>query len=824
MKPTSFGSFSPDGTEFILTQPCLDRPWMNVLSNGSWCTLASHLGGGYSFLGNPTVSRISRWHIDGVPRDTVGKFVFLRDEESGDWWCPNGYPPTRKLDEWACHIGLGYNRIVSEHNGIEAEITYFCPMPDAETSTGSDVGDPCLIWAVQLTNDTELPRKISATNYVELALGNWFEDTSWREFYLLFNRQEFRNDTLFTTSTQWVKYLGGWQAANSDANNIPFDKAVFLASSAPLTGYEGDRYEFIGSYRDLSNPQAMDTGQLRNAVGTGRDACSALQHTFELAPGESVNYVILLGAVDRENLDQAEQLKAKYLTADGAAAAFENNQAYWSKVTQTPTVQTPDEDLNTMVNTWFKYQGANLSWWNRNPGYCYFGIYNFGVRDACQDAVSRLAQDPDWVREHIVKRIMIWQFEGGDYAHGGNFVSMQGTRTFHSDDPLNPLFILAHYVNETGDFSILEEKTPWVDPETCISGRSSKPDATIYEHAIAGVEFFWSQFSERGLPLILKADWNDALDQLGNERRGESVMLAGWAIICIEMFYACMEKMGDTDRLAEYKQKIATLRDTVNELCWDGQWYWRGTHDSGWVLGTKDQLESGGALFTNQNAFAVIAGLADEDRQEKIFASFQKYLDTEWGSHCFYPPFPEPERRAGIISRFAPGTKENGSLQGHNSRWRIWAEFEAGRGDEGYELIRRMLPPVRHEADPELYRIEPYAACQFIYAPQSDRPGEGSHAWATGTAAWTLLNVWEHMLGVRPTVDGLRIDPCLPSDWTEASMTRNFRGATYEIAITKPKGICRGNVTVELDGEALEGNLIAPACDGKTHRVMVKVS
>jgi cellobiose phosphorylase len=242
------------------------------------------------------------------------------------------------------------------------------------------------------------------------------------------------------------------------------------------------------------------------------------------------------------------------------------------------------------------------------------------------------------------------------------------------------------------------------------------------------------------------------------------------------------------------------------------------------VLGTKDQLESGGALFTNQNAFAVIAGLADEDRKDKIFASFQKYLDTEWGSHCFYPPFPEPERRAGIISRFAPGTKENGSLQGHNSRWRIWAEFEAGRGDQGYELIRRMLPPVRHEADPELYRIEPYVACQFIYAPQSDRPGEGSHAWATGTAAWTLLNVWEHMLGVRPTVDGLRIDPCLPSDWTEASMTRNFRGATYEISINKPKGICRGQVAIELNGEALEGNLIAPAGDGKTHKVTVTVS
>ncbi len=822
MKTTKYGNFSPDGKEFILTDPLLDRPWMNVLSNGAWCYLASHLGGGYSFLGNPTVARMSRWHIDGVPRDTVGKFVYLRDEDTGEWWNANGYPPTKPLDKWQAHIGLGYNRISAEQNGIASEITYFTPMPDAATATGEDVGDPCLLWTVKLTNNSDRERTISATNYVEVALGNWFEDTSWREFYLLFNRQEYKDGVIYTRNVQWVKYLGGWQAANSDANNIPFDYAVFLASSAEVTGYQGDRYEFVGSYRDLADPQVMDAGKLGDSVAVGRDACEALQHRFTLAPGESAEYVLIFGAVDKDAED-ASELTEKYNTPQKAAEAFENHQAYWNNVVSSPVVQTPDDDLNNMINTWFKYQGSNLSWWNRNTGYCYFGIYNFGVRDACQDAVARLPQDPKWVRDHIVKRIMIWQFDDGDYAHGGNFVSMQGTRTFHSDDPINPLFILANYCLETGDFSILEEMAPWVDPETCISGRSKKPDASLYEHAIAGIEFFWSQFSDRGLPLILKADWNDALDQLGNDRKGESAMLAGWAIICIEMFYPCMEQMGDTDRLAEYKKRIAKLRETVNELCWDGDWYWRGTHDSGWVLGTKDQLETGGALFTNQNAFAIICGLANDERRGKILASFDRYLDTPYGSHCFYPPFPDPEPRAGIISRFAPGTKENGSLQGHNSRWRIWAECAAGRGDKAYEIIKTMLPPTRHEADPDTYMIEPYVAPQFTYAPQSDRPGEGSHAWATGTAAWTLLNVWEHLMGVRPTVDGLAIDPCLPTGWTTCSMTRNYRGATYEIAFTKPAGLGKGKVTVTLDGATLETPVIPPAGDGKTHQVEVTI-
>ncbi|MCC5843584.1 MAG: hypothetical protein JJU05_04970 [Verrucomicrobia bacterium] len=821
MTPTDYGQFSADGTAFLLKKPLLERPWMNVLSNGNWCDVCSHIGGGYSFLGNPTVGRITRWHIDGVPRDTTGKFVYLRDEESGAWWSANGYPPTKPLENWECEIGLGYNTIRAKQDGIASEISYFCPMPDARDPNPKLSGDACLLWRISIKNTTDRVRKISATNYAELALGNWYEDTSWREFYLLFNRQSFEDNAIVTRNVQWVKYTGGWQAANSDENNIPYDQAVFLASSAPIAEYEGERYAFTGSYRDLSNPQAMDSA-LRNAVGEGRDACAALRHVFELQPGESADYVIVLGAVPHED-GKVTDLTSLYGTVARADAALENTKAYWKKVIATPVVRTPDEDLNMMVNTWFKYQGANLSWWNRNTGYCYFGIYNYGVRDACQDAVSRLPQDPKWVRSLIKDRIMIWQFDEGDYAHGGNFVSMQGSRTFHSDDPLNPLFILGHYVLETGDYSILTEKTPWVDPVTRISGKSKKPDATIYEHAIAGMEFFWSQFSERGLPLILKADWNDALDQLGNARKGESSMLVGWALICLDLFYSCMEHMGDHDRMAEYKRRAEAMKQKMNELCWDGDWYWRGTHDSGWVLGSKS-CTRGGMIFGNPNAFAIVAGIADQEKTDKILASFDKYLDSERGSYCFYPPFPEPEPRAGIISRFAPGTKENGSLQGHNSRWRVWAEFKAGRADKGYEILKKMLPCTRHEAEPDVYLIEPYVAPQFTYANEADRPGEGSHAWATGTACWTLLNVQQHMLGIEPDVNGLRVDPSLPSDWEWAEMDRDFRGAHYKIRVEKPKGITKGKVNITLDGAQLDGNLIPVQPEGKTVEVLVTVS
>ncbi len=817
MQPTSFGGFSPDGREFILKRPLLDRPWMNVLSNGRWCFLASHLGGGYSFLDNPTVGRITRWHIDGVPRDSVGKWVYLRDEESGRWWTANGYPPTRLLDQWECRIGLGYNRILARHEGVASELLYFCPMPDAAGSSSEDVGDPCLVWHVKLHNQSRRRRIISATNYAELALGNWFEDTSWREFYLLFNRQQFQDGVISTRSTMWVKHIGGWQACNTEGNNIWFDHAVLLASTAEIAGYEGDRYEFIGPYRDLKDPQAMDTGRLRNQVAVGRDACEVLQHRFELEPDEAVEYVLLLGAVPRE-APNAGELTGRYLSLNQAAAAFENNRAYWDRVLSSPRIETPDDDLNILVNYWFKYQAANLAWWNRNTGYCYSGIYNFGVRDACQDAVCRLPQEPGWVRDHIVKRIMIWQFEDGDYAHGGNFVSMTGTRTFHSDDPINPCFILARYVRETGDFSVLEEVTPYAHTD-------GQKTATVYEHVIRGLEFFFSRFSARGLPLILKADWNDALDQMGNRGRGDSVMLACWAIYCIREFFCCMEHMQDHQRLEQYRRRLDRLAETVNRVAWDGRWYQRAVHDSGWILGSKDNTY--GKLWVNPNAFAIISDVADERRRAEIYRAFDELLDHELGSYTFYPPFAEPDPRAGIISRFAPGTKENGAIFGHSSRWRIWAECYGGRGDKAYEVLHKMLPTTRHQADPERYRIEPYVACQFIYAPESDRPGEGSHSWATGTAAWTLIVVWEWMLGVRPELGGLRVDPCLPSDWTGARMVRDYRGATYEIEIRKARGVCKaapGKVRLLLDGGELAENLIPAQGDGKTHKVEVTVS
>lgn len=797
---SSFGGFSPDGKEFIIKERALPRPWMNVLTNGNWCYVASHLGGGYSFYGDPSVGRITRWHIDGVPRETVGKFVYIIDKDTGDYWTANGYSPLQKMDSWESRVGLGYNSIHASNKGIASELTYFVPMN----------GDPLELWLVKLTNTSKKTRSIRTLSYAEMALGNWWEDTSWREFYLLFNRQEFVKDALLTRSTQWVKYVGGWQAANSNANNIPFDWAVYMRSSEKVTGYEGDRYKFIGNYRDLKDPQAcLDKGVGKNA-SIGRDACESLQHDFKLAPGESVEFVVMLGAIPKEEKYPTDYVK-KYGTVEKAKKTLESTKAYWERVLNTPQIQTPDDNLNVCINYWFKYQAGNLAWWNRNTGYCYFGIYNFGVRDACQDAVYRLPSDAEWVRNHLVKKIMIWQFEDGSYAHGGNFVSMNGTQTYHSDDPLNPLFIIFRYIRETGDFTILDEITPYAHT-------NGKKKCSIYDHLIHGLEFFFSQFSKRGLPLILKADWNDALDQVGNNRKGESFMLAGWAIFCIENFYFIMEHKKDP-KLAKYKKRIEALKKALNTYGWDGKWYKRATHDDGTVIGTASEKD--GKIWSNPNSFAVISGAASKERAITAMDSLHKLLDSDLGAKTFGPAYKEPYWRAGIISRFAPGTKENAAVFGHSSMWRIWAECYLGRGDRAYEILNKMMPTTRAK-DPALYKIEPYVRCQFIYSEESDNPGEGSHSWATGTAAWNLIVVWEWMFGVRPQLDGLLIDPCLPSHWKKVGIVRKFRNAEYDIEIKNPHNLQKAKkLLVVVDGSPIKGNVVPIFGDNDTHKVIV---
>ncbi len=797
-----YGHFSDDGREFVVTDPLLARPWMNVLSNGLWCYVCSHLGGGYSFLEDPLLRRITRWHVDGVPRETVGKFLYLRDEDSGAWWCANGYPPTRPLDAWRCRHGLGYTTVESEHEGIGASITYFVPVER----------DPCEVWLVELENRSKRTRRLSAFEYVEFGLGNYKEDATWREFYILFNRTRIDKGTVYATSTQWVKYAAAWQSVGAEGNNITLDVQAFLASSIRPAGCETERYKFVGLYRDLKDPAAVADGEdlAGEPYVEGRDACGALQHRFRLKPGQRTRFVVMLGAVPYE-APNADRLTRKFLSVAKARKALKRRIAWWDRVLEGPRVETPDADLNRWCNVWLRYQAGNLAWWSRNVGYCYMGIYGYGTRDECQDLIAHLPSDPAHVRQHILERLAVWMYEDGRVVHSSSQTTGRGDFTNHSDDPVNLMFIVSKYVRETSDWAVLDEQVPYYDS----GGRTG----TLYEHCMRGWRRFFSQFSDRGLPLMLSADWNDALDQAGHRGRGESHMLPGWAAYLLRMFIPIARRYGRKRDAAWLTRKLSAMVRAMNEHAWDGRWYTRGTADDGTVLGSRRSKQA--TIWANPQTWAILGGIADEERTRKCLAAMDEHLTVANGSLTFWPAFTEPDKHYGVISRFAPGVKENGAVFSHNLAWRLLAETRCGRGDVAWSILKSNLPTTLAAADPDLYKVEPYVQRQYTYAPMSQACGEGSHSWATGAAMWTWHVVLEGVLGVRPELDGLRIDPCFPSEWREARVERRWRGSEYEITIRNPDGVQQGVKEVRLDGEALEEDLVPPPAESGRHTVEV---
>ncbi len=806
-KPFQFGKygrFSDDGREFIVTHPLTPRPWMNVLSNGLWCALTSHMGGGYSFLEDPLLRRITRWHVDGVPRETVGRFLYLRDEKTGRWWCANGYPPTRPLDAWECRHGLGYTTIRSEHEGIGAEITYFVPEKD-----------PCEVWLVTLENRTRRTRRLSAFEYVEFGLGNYKEEVTWREFYNIFNRTRIEAGTIYATSTQWIKHSAAWQSVGAEGNNITLDVQAFLASSKRPAGAETDRYRFVGLYHDLKDPAAVaDRGDLAGAPRVeGRDACGALQQKVTLKPGAKTTFVVLLGTIPCD-APNADKLKKKYLVVAKARKALQARVAYWDRMLESPTVETPDGDLNRWCNIWLRYQAGNLAWWSRNVGYCYMGIYGYGTRDECQDLIAHLPGDPAHVRRWILERLAVWMYEDGRVVHSSSQTTRSGTFTNHADDPVNLMFIVSKYIRETADWAVLDESVSYYE--------SGGKTGSLYEHCMRGWRRFFRRFSKRGLPLMLQADWNDAFDQAGHKGRGESIMLAGWASYILDMFIPIARRYGKRKDAAQLKRKQTVMKKAVNRYGWDrkGEYYIRATHDDGTRLGASTEAE--GKIWANAQSWSILGGIADEARTQKCLAAMDKNLTVSKGSLTFWPAFTEPDKHYGVISRFAPGVKENGAVFSHNLMWRLMAETRCGRGDVAWSILSSNLPTRLAAEDPDLYKVEPYVQRQYTYAPMSQCYGEGSHSWATGAAMWNWHVVLEGILGVVPELDGLRLDPCLPSTWKKARLVRRWRGSEFDIRVRNPHGVQKGVVEVRIDGESQGAdNLLKPPAKKGRHTVEV---
>ena len=792
---THYGHFSEDGLEFVITRPDTPKPWANYLSNEEYCALISQTGGGYSFIHGSGYDRIQRWFPgESVLQDRPGRYVYVRDDDSGEYWSINWQPCLKPYQSWECHHGLGYTWIHSQTNDIEGEILYFVPQDENVE-----------FWVVTLRNRGDRRRRLSVFPYSEWTLSSYAPDLTERNFHVLFNDVRLRDGIVYATKRYWptVSLVVG------QTPNIEWNKYAFMTTSLPFRGFDCVRRAFLGEYRDWQAPIVLERGRCTNSEGAGHDSIGVFQHVLELDPGQQAQFHVTVGTVPKEDREQAVRIKRKYQDTDLVIGAFGRLRRFWADYVAKLTVHTPDPEFDLSVNVWNKYQTWVTAHWARMASYYIGGGSIMGFRDLSQDILGVLPCDLEMAKRRTIS-IISHQFANGSTIHNWDPLTNIGAVTGHSDDPLWLVMCVLNYFKETGDVGFLSETVPYLDAGS----------GTVREHMIRGLFYALKQRSPRGLSLIQSGDWNDGLNFVGVLGRGESVMNSHFLAWMLREVADLFDALGDTrarDRtLIEYNR----TRDAINRHAWDGNWYWRATKDNGEVLGSQSNAE--GSIYLNAQSWAILAGVAEGQRAIRCMDAVRERLDTPYGPALFLPAYQEPDHTIGIITRFAPGTKENGTIFNHPVSWAVIAECLLGRGDAAYHYWKKTSFLTRGK-NPDLYRAEPYVYAEYVYGPDHPSFGEGEFTWTTGTAAWMWRACTDWILGVRPTAWGLIVDPCVPADWDRCQITRHFRGAVYDIQIDNPSHVCKGVVQVLVDGREIDGNLLPNFRDGRRHSVEVRM-
>lgn len=787
----SYGQFSSDGREYIITRPDTPRPWVNYLTNGRYCAICSQTGGGHSFFETSGYNRITREYAPLVLlQDRPGRYVFLRDAETGEYWSANWQPVCGDISNFEARHGMGYTKIRYSSHGIDASIIYYVPPRD-----------DCEVWMVTIKNASEKPRRIQAFPYVKWDLANYAYNAVEANFSALFNETAIEQDTIFATTRFW-NITSGTVTGNPNAR---WDKWAFMTSSAPAEGFDCFDEEFMGMYRGLHKPQAIEDGRLRNTHGCGRDIMAALQHSFDIAAGEEVQFIVLVGVVHRT--EEALSLKRRYDSWEEAQRGLDEVHNYWDYYLDRTLVDTPSNEFNLSVNIWNKYQAWVTSRWSRMDSYYIGGGSIIGWRDSWQDMLAILPNDTDWARERV-RYLLEHQFQDGSTLHNWDPLTDIGVKTGHSDDPMWLVQGVIEYFKETGDLVFLDESVRYYD-----SGSE-----TVRQHLVRALDYTLGHMSDRGIPLIMAADWNDGLDYVGRQGRGESAMVAAQLAWMLKETAALMWFIGSDSLADRYIQERDKLIRSINQNLWDGDWYIRGTRDDGEAFGSSRNME--GRIYINAQSWLVMGSAAPRKRAIKCMDAVKKYLDTDYGPALFLPAYHEPDPKIGIISRFAPGTKENGTIFCHPTCWVIMAECVLGRGAEAYEYWKK-VSFVHRGMEPEVYKAEPYVYSEYVHGPDSRYFGQGEFSWMTGTASWMWKVCMDWILGVRAEIRGLLVDPCIPPEWDSFTITRRFRKATYEIEVHNPDHVSQGIREVWVDGERQPSHLLPVFPPATTHQIKV---
>jgi len=782
-----YGHFSPDGKEYVITNPNTPRPWINYLTNGEYVALCSHRGGGFSCFLDHRFNNVLRRGQQVQLEDVPGRFFYVKDEETGEIWSLGGHPISGKCDQFEARHGIGYTKISSAYRGIEGEQRYFVPR-----------GHNCEIWTASLKNSSQKLRRLSIVSYAEMLLGNWFIDVSEPVFASLFNVIQQDGQTAVFQKQFWNT------TAAYNEHNEHWPLHVFATSTNKPVVIGTNRDAFIGAFRTLKDPIGLTSELIPQVSGSGKDACLAQQWRVTLAPGETWSTDVIVGVQPTDSPSENAAEIAKLQRPETIAELWSATQAWWTEILGSFSIETPDADINLIVNIWNKLQVMVNFFFGRAPSY-YHKMQYPSVRDQCQDTFGAILVSPELAREKIL-HIAKFFFSDGRAGAGCNRIGLPEAPSIKVDVPLWLALTVGDYIRETGDWTILDVSLPLLD------GGAS----TIFEKMRQGMERIASDKGPHGLPLMGRGDWNDAADQIGAKGKGESVWLAQFLCFAVKESAFIFEHKGDKESLAKYLRIAEEQERIVREQCWDGEWFVRAFKDDGTPVGAKGAKE--GFIWINSQTWAVMAEVGTEEQRQKSMDSVIQHLETDYGLMNLAPAYTKPDFSIGIITAFKPGFKENAAVFSHASAFNVCARAKLGRGKDALSLFRKLLPQTKSS---DRYLLEPYAYAQFVAGPGAgEEMGRGAWHWLSGTAAWMIRGLSDYIFGIRAEMDGLSVNPAVDPAWKEFTFVRRFRGSTYTFYFHNPQGVEHGVAELLLDGNCIEGTRL-PLPTAAAHRVDV---
>ena len=803
-----YGHFDDANREYVITNPATPFPWINYLGNEDFFGLISNTGGGYNFYKDAKFRRITRYRYNSVPMDSVGRYFYIKEGET--IWNPGWKPCKTALDAYECRHGLNYTRITGAKNKVRASVLFFVPL-----------GVKAEIQRLTLTNESDETKCLKLFSYAEWCL--WNAATDGENFQRNLSTGEVEIERAKGEGTNGESWTAIYHKTEYKERRNHY---AYYSVNCPVDGYDTDRESFVGLYNELSEPSVVIDGKATDSLAHGWSPIASHFIEVELKPGESRDFIFVLGyeenpedekfeisgSRDHEttklltslgekdhhiiNKTRAHEVIKRFATLEAVDKAFADLCALWDELLSKYRVESSDERLNRMVNIWNQYQCMITFCMSRSASFFESGVgRGMGFRDSNQDLVGFVHQIPSRARQRILD-IAATQFPDGGCYHQYQPLTKRGNNDIgggFNDDPMWLIFGTTAYIRETGDFSILDEMVPWDnEPGTEVS---------LMEHLRISFNHVVNNLGPHGLPLIGRADWNDCLNlncfsndpnesfqTTGNRTEGskaESLMIAGLFVYCGKQFAELLKAKDEGLEAKGIEAEIEKMCKAVEQYGWDGEWYLRAYDFFGNKIGSHENKE--GKIFIESQGWCGMARIGAElGMPERALDSAAKLLDSEHGMVLNWPAYTTYHIELGEQSTYPAGYKENGGIFCHNNPWVIIAQTEAGRGNDAWALYKKIAPA--WIADQDLHKVEPYVYCQMVAGKEAAKPGEGKNSWLTGTAAWNWLTISQHILGIRPTYEGLMVNPCIPSDLKEYKVTRKWRDAEYIITVKNPNG------------------------------------